>query len=214
MNFWEWIILVFAGLAFLTLVIVIAPPLHKKIYKARFKHRCYKSVRKVALYSDYYLINSLILPLDNQTTATMDHVLFGEKFIYVIVDRFYQGRIKGKAEDDRWLNTLTNKRKKGPQAFQVDNPLVFNRVRIEKLALITGLEEDFIISIVLTNDTIDLSEIKIDSKTDYIIHRKQLAPLVKAIETRPVNKLKAEPLHNAVQDIARLNKRDLRKKGK
>ena len=62
------------------------------------------------------------------------------------------------------------------------------------------------IGIVLINDDCRV-EVKSESKQFYIIQRKRLPALVKAIESRPVSPINEKELAKAVQSIAKLNKK-------
>ena len=62
------------------------------------------------------------------------------------------------------------------------------------------------IGIVLVNDDCKVA-VESDSKQFYIIQRKRLASLIKAIESRPVAEINQAQLQKAVQSIAKQNKR-------
>ena len=62
------------------------------------------------------------------------------------------------------------------------------------------------IGIVLVNDDCKVA-VQSESKQFYIIQRKRLAALIKAIESRPINNINENQLAKAVQSIAKLNKR-------
>ena len=66
----------------------------------------YKNVKKVAYYKDFYLINQLILNVDDNQQIHIDHLLFADKYIYVILDKFYPGKLSGKPEDESLLFCL------------------------------------------------------------------------------------------------------------
>ncbi|NCA95741.1 MAG: hypothetical protein EOM74_02050 [Methanomicrobia archaeon] len=204
----EWIILVASIVAALILIIALFPLLKRSFYTRNFVRIYYRDVYRIALYFDFFLINELILKLDDQNTSTLDHVIFGEKYIYAIRDKYLPGALSGKAEDQQWIYHPRHQRPK-----RIDNLLKFNRVRVEKMSLVTGLDYDLFISIVLVNDDLDLSEVEINSKVDYIVHRKDLYKLIKAIESRPVSKINEQELQQAVRDIDKINqKHELKRK--
>lgn len=76
-------------------------------------------MRKTAVYYDYYLINKLEIQLVSNESLFIDHMLFGNKYIYVINDYLFKGVLTGNAQDSKWIL----KDKKG-QEIMVDSPLL------------------------------------------------------------------------------------------
>jgi hypothetical protein len=161
-----------------------------------------KSIYKLALYTDFYLINKLKIPLDEQQNAHIDHLLFGEKFIYVIKDKYYQGGVSGKEDDQSWVYFPFHRR----GAFYIPNPFLINRQRIEKLTLVTGLDKSLFINVIVVNNDCLLDDIDTKKADNYIVNLKHLAKLIKAIETRNIAKINDEQLAQAVLDINKINK--------
>ena len=94
---------------------------------------------------------------------------------------------------------------KGKKCY-TDNP--FNEVKLlaSKLSSSTSIDASLMIGIVLINDDCKVA-VQSESKQFYIIQRKRLPALIKAIESRPVNNINESQLAKAVQSIAKLNKR-------
>ncbi|HMM01049.1 MAG TPA: hypothetical protein PKC96_06950 [Bacilli bacterium] len=213
MDFWQWLLLVVGVISLVLLAIFLYHPLRKYYYQKNTVRIFYRTVRKVTLYFDFYLINQMILKLDANSTANIDHIVFGDKYIYVIKDRYYSFSLKGSAAD-QMLISYQNKKGRSKKEVPIENPLMWNRLRIDKLALITGIDHDLFISVVLVNDDVNVDNVATTSKTEYIINRHDLYRLVQAIESRPVEPLNSEQLHAAVHDIDRINKRHDREKKK
>lgn len=213
MRFRDWLFLVTGVVVLIVLGIFLYPPLRRRYYRNNTVRIYYRTVRKVALYFDFYLINQLILKLDADSTANIDHVIFGDKYIYVIKDRYYNYSLSGKA-DDQMLVGYTVSRRGVRKETSVENPLAWNRVRVNKLALITGQDRDLFISVILVNDGCDVSSIVSEAKNEYVICRRDLYRLVQAVESRPVAKLNPDQLHTAVHDIDRLNQRNISRRHK
>ena len=197
---WAFIIIVpIVILLFLSICIYIAA---SSAYRRKhFQIHFYKQVYKVALNHDYYLINQFVFKVDSSKNATVDHILFGNKYIYVIMSKYYQGDLVGKYLD-KSLIFISHKGKK----CYTDNP--FNEVKLlaSKLSSSTSIDASFMIGIVLINDDCKVA-VQSESKQFYIIQRKRLPALIKAIESRPVNNINENQLAKAVQSIAKLNKR-------
>lgn len=171
-------------------------------YKAKhFQIHYYKKVYRVALDNDYFLINQYVFKIDNSKVASVDHILFGNKYIYVLSSKYYQGDLVGKYHD-KSLIFISHKGKK----CYTDNP--YNQVKFlaSKLSSSTGVDPSLMIGIVLVNDDCKVA-VESDSKQFYIIQRKRFPALIKAIESRPVAEINQNQLAKAVQSIAKQNKR-------
>ena len=198
-------IIVICAFGFLSLVglgLLLAPLLKSWSFRRNYVKIFGKFVYHIALYKDYLLINKLHLPLDNERKLHLDHVLFGEKYIYAIKDKYYAGAISGKENDESWLYFPDNTKK----SMYIDNPLKINRQRIQKLALFTGLDDDLFVSIILVNNDCLLDKFESQSRRDYVIPVNKLEKLVAAIESRSVPKINQEQLEQAVQDLNKKNK--------
>ena len=177
------------------LFICIYIPASGAYRRKHFQVHFYKQVYRVALNNDYYLINQFVFKVDSSKNATVDHILFGSKYIYVIISKYYQGDLVGKYLD-KSLIFISHKGKK----CYTDNP--FNEVKL----LASKLSSSTSIGIVLINDDCKVA-VQSESKQFYIIQRKRLPSLIKAIESRPVSTINETQLGKAVQSIAKLNKR-------
>lgn len=172
------------------------------IYRRRhFQTHFYKRVYKVALENDYYLINQYYFKIDTAKLAKVDHILFGDKYIYVILSKYYEGDLLGKSSD-KSLIFISHKGKK----CYTENPINQSKNITSKLSSSTGLDASLLIGIILINDDCKV-EVQSESKQFYIIQRKRLAALTKAIESRPVSNINEAQLAKAVQSIAKENKR-------
>lgn len=191
-----------SAIALAGIVMLLVPLIKQGYYRSHLLRIFGKFVYHIALYNDFYLINKMDLPIDADHRAHIDHILFGEKYIYVIKDRYYKGSLAGKENDESWVYFPDDRRK----SRYIDNPLKINRQRTEKLGLFTGLSEDLFISIVVVNNDCLLEKYESNSRRDYVVQIGKLNKLIEAIESRQVPKINDEQLEQAVQDIARINK--------
>ena len=186
---------------FVFLVICLYFPISGAYRRKYFQIHFYKKVYRVALDHDYYLINQFVFKIDSSKNATVDHILFGNKYIYAIISKFYQGDLIGKYAD-KSLIFISHKGKK----CYTDNPYNEAKFLASKLSSSTGIDASLMIGIVLINDDCKVA-VQSESKQFYIIQRKRLPALIKAIESRPVETINESQLAKAVQSIAKLNKR-------
>ncbi len=200
-DLFKIIAITLGAITLIVLIFLIVYPFAKRRYQFKnFKKIYYKKIRTIAEINDYYLINNLILRNNDQVICQIDHCLFGEKFIYVIKDRYYRGAIKGEKDDNIWIFYD----KKG-KTYEMENPMKVNQKRVEKLALMTQIDPSFFVSIVIINDDAIVKNMENMSSNDsYIVSRKRLPKLIKSIEARDVKKIDEKQLNFAVQDISRL----------
>lgn len=183
------------------LLFLILYPSIKKYYAFKnFQKIYYRQIRKIADINDYYLINNLVIRNNNQLVCRIDHVLFGEKYIYVIKDRYYRGAIDGKKDDAMWFFYSSDNKK-----YEMENPMLINEKRVEKLSLITQIDQSFFISIVIVNDNCIIKNAQdLNKDNSFIVSKKNLKKLIKMIEKRNVKKMDQRQLEYAVQDISKL----------
>ena len=186
---------------FLFVVICLYFPISGAYRRKYFQIHFYKQVYRVALDYDYYLINQFVFKIDSSKSATVDHILFGNKYIYAIISKYYQGDLIGKYAD-KSLIFISHKGKK----CYTDNPYSEAKYLTSKLSSSTGIDASLMIGIVLINDDCKVA-VQSESKQFYIIQRKRLPALIKAIESRQVETINETQLAKAVQSIAKLNKR-------
>lgn len=185
----------------LIVLFILLFPVRKHIIKKKFKEHYYRQIYKIAQNNDYYLINNFTFRVDDSSNIVIDHILFGEKYVYLISDFYFDGDIAGKAFD-KSLILLSHKGTK----YYVDNPILKSQFLLSRLNMVTNLDPGIMIGISLVNDECK-SEIVSDSKQFYIISRNKLGPLIKAIESRKVGNLNAKSLEKLVQSINKMNKR-------
>ena len=187
------------------LFFIFYPLIKRSVLKRNFVRSYGRTIYQLANVHDYYLINTLLLKANDDSTIDIDHLLLADKFIFVIKDYYFNGSLHGKDSDNSWVyyfGKVSNPKKK-----IIKNPLKENNERLKKLSMITGLEKSLLIPVVLVNDDCDLVFEAKDQIDNYVIKRNQFKNLLASIENRDVAPLKADQLSYAVKDIAELNLR-------
>lgn len=195
------VVLAIIGLTFFLIV-------RNKKMKTDYKYFYYKKIYRLAMDRDYYLINNFLFKIDDSHVARIDHILFGDKYIYIMNDSYFPGDIDGKETDPSVI--LINKN--GKKNYE-DNPMIFNKRLVNRLCLITGIDPTLMIGVSLINDNCHCS-VKTTSKNYYIIQSNKLRKLVKAIESRDIANINKDQLANAVKAINKLNRRKRKDAGK
>lgn len=202
-NIYQKILIAAAGVI---LLLFAATLIYLAIRKKKIKHKIaafyYPIVNRTAQYRDLYLINNLKLKTDEIQVVDFHHVLFGNKYIYVIYDYWAKGSLSGAFNSNFWA--LSDAKTKASE--NVDNLFAHNNYKIKKLSLSTGINYEFFISIVLVNNELRIGSI--DNYNDnYIIAKKDFYRLISALEGRDVPSFKKEQLQQIVLDIDKKNAR-------
>ena len=128
-------------------LILIFFPIRRILHRTRFLYLFYKKVRSVALDRDFYLINQFVFYTDEKNKDMIDHILFGNKFIYLIISQYYDGDLVGKQTD----HSLIQVNKKGEKKY-CDNPVERSKFLMSRLSMSTGIDTVMMIGIVMVND--------------------------------------------------------------
>ena len=192
------VVSVIVGLCLLVLAFFL---IRRAYYKKHFTESYYKKIYKMAVLDDYYLINHFKNTIDDATQIKIDHILFGDKFIYLIICRYFEGDVSGKYND----KSLIFQDKLGKNLY-TSNPINEIKEMTTKLSELSGIDPDYLIGLVVVNDNCRVA-IQSESKQFYVIQRKRLEALVHTIEARPLNKLNEKGLYKAVQSIDKLNEK-------
>ena len=193
--------LIIAPIAVISLLVIfVILPINKNHHKNNFKEYCYKAIYRIAFDEDYYLINNFLFRVDSSKVARIDHLLFGNKYIYLIIDTYYEGDLTGK-EENKSLILINNKNEK----YYTDNQYMIVKSLVKSLSSKTGISEDMFIGVVVVNNDCRLA-IETESKQYYMIQRNKLKRLVRAIESRNVGNINAAQLESAVKAIDKLNR--------
>lgn len=187
-----------AGVALIVVAILLCRAAY---FKKHFTAAYYKKIYKMAVLDDYYLINHFTYTVDESTKTKVDHILFGDKFIYVIICKYFEGDVSGKDND----NSLIFQSKTGKNYYTA-NPIAEVKNITTNLSMISGIDPDYMIGLVLVNDNCRVA-IQSNSKQFYVIQKKRLDALVHAIESRPLGKMNEKRLYEAVHVIDKLNEK-------
>jgi len=202
----EYIVLAIALVILLvTLVLLFVFVRKKALQRFALLRYFYPVIRKTAVYYDFYLINQLQIQLINNESLFIDHVLFGNKYIYVINDYLYKGALTGNPQDLKWIL----KNKKGEEKM-VDSPLLETKQLLQKLSLRTSLDHNNFIGITLVSKDTKITDLDVNDSQNFIIDTKDFTKLILKIEGRDISPLNPEELKKRVHEIDDLNMRRLR----
>ena len=182
--------------------------LHNPIRRFYYKHHTirayYRKVYKVAQERDLLLVNKFANRTADFEEFHIDHILFGTKYFYCIRDRYYAGAVAAKEEDDSWIYFHSKKNE------YIKNPMTLNKLRLQRLSLMSGIEEKFFISIVLINDDCLITPIEGDLEhgDSFLSSLRDFPKLIDQLESRNVDPLDERSVAVAARDFAELKEKD------
>ena len=184
--------------AALFLAWVLYGPIKRFLMKHYTVRMYYRKVNRIVLDNDFYLINNF----ENKTgdeTFHIDHIVIGEKFIYCIRDRYFDGALVVKEDNDGWL--YYHGRKKNI----VPNSLSMNLLRVERLSLMSGIDQKLFVSIVVINDDCLITPFELTRENSFLVSLKRLPKLIDYIESQDVEILDPHTSAVAARDFSELN---------
>ena len=192
--------LILAPIVVITLLVLfVILPSKERYIKNHFQEYCYKEIYRLAFNEDYYLINNLTFKVDYKSVC-IDHVLFGNKYFYVIIDTYLPGDLIGK-ENDKSLILIDNHNQK----HYTENQFLTCKALIDCLKAKTGIDKELLIGIAIVNNDCKVG-VESDSKQLYIIQRNKFKKLVKAIESREVGKINQKEMDAFVKSLDQMNR--------
>ena len=191
-------------LVLVILTIIFYPKFMRNYYQKNFVSIYGKKIYKYALVNDLYLLNQLELKGNDDQLLKVDHLLFGNKYIYLITDYYLPGNIEAKEQDPSFVYVSY---KKDAKKYYIDNLLIKNAEFCKKVANNLGLSPSLFIPISLVDNDADFSDFHPTIKDNYIVHIAHLKKLLDSLESRKIAPLKEEQLKYAVRDVNRLNER-------
>lgn len=192
-------IIITVFIALLSFVVLLYDKISLSIFNRTFRKIYYRKINSLVRSKDWRLINNFTFKLDDKNSAHFDHLIFAGKYIYCIVDKYWHGGVSGKENDESWFFYPDKKEK----CF-IDNPLNVNKTRIEKLSLVTGLDRDIFVGIIIVNNSCTLDEIEVKDKSNLIIKLKKLKKTILNCESSNVGEMNDEQLQKVVYEIYRL----------
>jgi hypothetical protein len=147
-----------------------------------FKKAAWRKLYSLAQSKDFYLLNKVFVNTELDTLH-IDHLLVGDKYIYVIASRYYESNIQGDSYVSPKWEVIS---KEGAVIREITNPVIYNEKRTICLAKFLGWNKQkspMFISIVVINNPVDFN-IKNTAISPYsfIVHKNDLAKQIKKIE--------------------------------
>ena len=134
-------------------------------------------------------LTDVFLPVDNNKAILIDDIILGNKYIYVISQKHWDGYIKGFEYDTKWLLTAKIR------TVYVDNPLIGNRYKVQTLMkFLKDNNDENIVNIVSLSNKTKFNSIQ-TQPLENVVKMKHLFKLIDDYEKHsPFNDIKEEEL--------------------
>ena len=182
---------------FLIVLLIIKLKSNKHYYNKNKKNKTLnKKIRKYSRNRDFLFLSDVFLPVENNQAVLIDNIIFGNKYIYVIAQKHWEGQLKGFEYDTKWMISTKNVTK------YVDNPLIGNRFKVRMLLnFLNEPDEDNVINIIALNNKTKFQEIQVQP-LESIVSMTNLFKLIDEFERNsPLNDIKEEEIEKIANMI-------------
>ena len=169
------------------------------------KRRIASKLKKFAIDHDFPLLSDVVFEIREKEFIKIDHIMIGNKYIYVIACKTYYGYLNAKAIDEKWV---LYKREK---MLHVDNPLKNNEIRIKYLAKLLGntSRDDFVNIIYLARPVV-AHKIQGAGKKRFVIFEDDFEKFIETYEKEcDLNEYSVKSVNEAAKSIYDYHKESL-----
>ena len=161
-----------------------------------------KKIRKYTKNRDFLFLTDVFLPVKDNRAIVIDNIIFGNKYIYVISQKHWEGTLKGYEYDTKWMVVSKSVTK------YVDNPIIGNRFKVQTLmSFINEKEEDNVVNIVAINDKTNFSEFQ-SQPLENITKMNKIFKIIDEYEkSSPLNDFKEEEIERIANMVYEESKR-------
>ena len=132
-------IFIFLRLLILTLIFIFFEDIANVLSSLFKSKRVSSKLKKFAIDHDFPLLSNVMIQVRENKFIKIEHILFGNKYIYVITSKCYYGYLCANTSDEKWLLYRKDK------LIHLENPLKNNEKRIRILAnLLDDKMDDFV----------------------------------------------------------------------
>ena len=182
---------------FLIVLLIVKLKSKKRYYNKNPKNKYLdKKIRKYTKNRDFLFLNDVFLPIENNQAIMIDNIIFGNKYIYIISQKHWEGELKGFEYDTKWMLIHKNITK------YVDNPLFSNRYKINVLInFLKEKNEDDIVNIIAINNKVKFENFQ-TQPLENVINVCDLFKIIDEYEkTSPLNDIKEEEIERVANLI-------------
>ena len=205
-----WVVVSILVVISIILVVLKIKAKDKHYYGKNPKNRKLdRKIKKYARDRDFLFLTDVFLPVDNNRAILIDDIILGNKYIYVISQKHWDGYIKGFEYDTKWLLSAKIR------TVYVDNPLIGNRYKVQTLMkFLKEKNDENIVNIVSLCNKTKLNNIQ-TQPLENVVQMKHLFKLIDDYEKNsPFNDIKEEELERIAlqlhEESIRISKAQMR----
>lgn len=196
-------IILLVGIIFIFINLYLFLFYKKQVYKKAYKKFYFKKIYKYVLDTDYLLINNFNYKQGYKNGFSIDHLLFGKKYIYLIFDEYYLGFINGKINDNSWIYYPLNNKSK-----IIHNKINDIKKEVNNFIELTNLDNNLFKTIILFNNDcilqIDKYNNKELNKDTYLVNLSYVIKLIKNLENSNINDINQEQVIQTCNDLYKI----------
>ena len=158
--------------------------------------RIASKLKKFAIDHDFPLLSNIVIQVREDKFIKIEHILFGNKYIYVINSKCYYGYLCANADDGKWLLYRKDK------LIHLDNPLKINDKRVRILANLLDETMDNFVNVVFLSRPVVVSKMVVSKPGELILLEKNFARRIEKYEKKCVlNSFSSKSIEEATQKI-------------
>lgn len=190
------IILVLFIVAFILFLIML-----RKMTSETFKKFATAKVRRIARRHKLLAIENLNILNYKREHISVDHVIFGKKYVYIITDYMLKGFVSGEVNDNSWVyfNKITKK------SVYLENLSYVSDKNIQEFAGILGINADPIVSICLVPNECDFTVKQLEYNKKMVVHYSSLNRKIKELESQNIGSLNEKQIYEQYSAIKSKN---------
>jgi len=143
------------------------------------KKRVQRRILKECKLNDFLTMSDIYFPIEGGKIRYIDTLIFGNKYIYIVKIIKEIGDVNIVVDDLKW-RIIYGKGKK--QLTNIDNPLIENRHRIERiLDVVPGIERKDMKSIAAFTSTCNFNPMN-NENNEFIVHETEIVKAIIEIE--------------------------------
>lgn len=160
------------------------------------KRRITAKLKKFAIDHDFPLLSDVVIQVREDKYVKIDHVMIGNKYIYVIACKCYYGYLNAKAIDEKWVLYRREKLK------HIDNPLKNNYKRMKILSsLLENSIEDFV-NIIYLSKPVVTNKIEGSNSKEFVLFEDDFEKFIEVYEKEcELNEFSVKSINEAAKKI-------------
>lgn len=183
-------------LAIFSLVYIYLEDLKSLFIGLTKKRRITAKLKKFAIDHDFPLLSDVVIQVREDKYVKIDHVMIGNKYIYVIACKCYYGYLNAKAIDEKWVLYRRDKLK------HIDNPLKNNYKRMKILSsLLDNSIEDFV-NIIYLSKPVVTNKIEGSNSKEFVLYEDDFEKFIEVYEKEcELNEFSVKSINEAAKKI-------------